>query len=218
MLTLYITDNKLEPVEYIIPFSLSNKTIDIMVNAPMISHIYLTTDINGKYNLPMYFKNATPEGNVFTCELGFLKYQIDYLKEHPNKVLEFTITINNSTVEGTFKGTVHPQLYSSFITDANIIKTLQDKILELNAQIKIAQISAPAFDKTEQTLYKGMVPIATGLGNSYVWDYPFNDMRLKLLEITSLVTNLATQNTKLTERINDLETKLLNHLYEEYQL
>ena len=80
------------------------------------------------------------------------------------------------------------------------------------------KVSVPGFKVPEQTLYKGMVPMATGIYNEFVWDFPFSDLRAKVLELSELVLKLSTQNTQLTERINTLEQKVNEHIYEQYQL
>lgn len=218
MEALKIIDNVLEPVEYIIPFSLANKTINILVKAPINSSVFLTTNINGKYVIPMYFKEQTADGNIFTCDLALLNHQINYLKQRPKTILVFSISINNTKIEGEFKGSIHPQLYNSFLKEINTVKQLQDKIIELESKIAIMKVSAPGFKVPEQTLYKGMVPMSTGVYNEFIWDFPFSDLRAKVLELSGLVLNLSTQNTQLTERINTLEQKVNEHIYEQYQL
>ena len=218
MESLKIIDNVLEPVEYIIPFSLANKTINILVKAPINSSVFLTTNINGEYVIPMFFKEQTADGNIFTCDLTLLKHQIDYLKQHPKTILAFTISINSIDIEGEFKGSIHPQLYNSFIKDSNTIKQLQDKLIDLESKIAFMNTKAPDFKVPIQTLHKGMVPMATGVYNDFKWDYPFSNIRALTLELSQLVNDISRQHKELITRVNALEQKVNEHVYEQYQL
>jgi hypothetical protein len=219
MHTFNIVDNHLEnPNDIVHVFSFSNKTINVVVKTPISSAVFLIAHINQKYIIPMYFTSQSKDGNIFTCDLTLSKQCIEYLKQHPKKVISFEVSINDTLVEGNFRGSIHPQLFDSFLKESDIIKSIQDKLIKINSDIAILQQNPSAFKESEQTLYKGMVPMATGVYNEYIWDFPYNGLQKKVLEISELALNLSTQCSKLTEHINRVESKLLDHIYEEYQL
>lgn len=219
MATIKIVNNALEAIDYIIPFSYTNKTINIVVKAPIQSSVFLNTNVNGDYNIPMFFKEQTEEGNMFTCDLTLLKTQVEYLKQHPKTVLVFKVYINNTLIEGEFRGSINPQLYNTFIkNEYNTLKQIQDELIKLNSKIAILNAPKVPFEETPKTLYKGMVPISTGVYNEYKWDFPFSDLRETVKSLSELVLNLSQQNSKLTSRLSTLEEKVNEHIYEQYQL
>jgi hypothetical protein len=63
-----------------------------------------------------------------------------------------------------------------------------------------------------------MTPIATGNADEYIWDFPFVSLYNQVKELIKLNTNLAEQNANLVEKVNKLEKKLTDHIYEEYEL
>ena len=81
--------------------------------------------------------------------------------------------------------------------------------------------SYPSIDITEAELQKGAVPVATGYGNTYVWDYPnliIKDLLEKMKKSSEILIDLSEQNKYLVNKVSELETKLNNHLNEQYIL
>lgn len=218
MINLQIVENQLSELESVQVITFSNKTISLVVDAPMQALITLKTNIDGDCFIPLQFIETLPEGNKFIGDLVFTNPQINYLKAHPKKVLSFTVEINNEAAKGSFKCHIHPQLIDQFSTNTSLLYEIYTRYNKLVADLYKEKFSNPQYQQAEQPLGRGMVPVATGVGNEYKWDYPLNNIRERVLALSQLVLNLSEQNTQLTNRVNELESKVNEHVYEQYQL
>ena len=218
MINLKVIDNQLEPIENVIPITISNKTVELAAHLPVNASIYLKTNIHGEYYSPFGFVRTEEDFNIFSCSIVLLNNQVQYLKQKPTKAIKFEVVVNDALVEGSFKCSVHPQLLDTFSVNANVIKELQDKYTQLYADFYKDKYESPKFDKDSQPLAKGMVPVATGVGSEYNWDYPLDNLREHVIKLSQLVLDLSEQNSQLTKRVNELEVKVNEHVYEQYQL
>ena len=196
-----------------------NNKISVLTDAPIDSVIFLK--INGfknEYVIPMYIERTEETGHIFSCEILFTSSQIDFINSNPKQVYNCSFEINRSNVEGSFKFTIYSVKFAyQNKTNLDIIGQIVKDLAEIKSYIYVN-------NKTEtNTLFavdiaKGMVPIATGIGNEYKWDYPLVNVYDKLKDLSKLVLDLSEQNTQLVQRINELETKINDHVYEQYVL
>ena len=204
----------------IIPISNTHNKISVVVKAPISSVVFLTIKgFQKPYIIPLFFVRTSEEGNIFSESIRFLLEHIKYIGEHPNKVYKGTLSIDGIPVEGTIKFMVNSmKIAQNNKQDNDVLVNLTKEYAKLRSEIYMLKKTYPKISKSPVDLKKGMVPVATGSSNEYVWDYPLTRLHTQVKELIKLNKELADQNAKLVEKVNELEKKLTDHIYEEYEL
>lgn len=196
-----------------------NNKISILSDIPINSVVFLKIQgFKNEYIIPMYIEKQESDGYIFSCRVLFTSEQLDFINANPRQVYECSFEINGSSIDGSFKFTIYSvrfanQIKSNLDTLGHIMKDLAELKSDIYVTNKRETKSLIAVD-----IAKGMVPVATGIGNEYKWDYPLANVYDKLKDLSKLVYDLSEQNTQLVQRINELETKINDHIYEQYVL
>lgn len=204
----------------IVSISNTRNKISVVVEAPISSVVFLTIKgFKKPYVIPLFFVRTSEEGNIFSESIQFLLEHIKYIGEHPSKVYEGTLSVDGIPVEGTIKFMVNSMKVAlNNRQDNDTLVKLTKEYAKLKSEIYMIKKTYPKFNKSTVDLRKGMVPVATGSDNEYVWDYPLGTLHSQVKELIKLNKELAEQNSKLTEKVSELEKKLTDHIYEEYEL
>lgn len=200
------------------PVSSINDKIEIIANIPSNAALYLViTGFNKPYYIPFNFDGVSKEGNHFYTKIIFNDAQIDKLRVKPDTKLFGKLVVNNSEIPGKFKITYNTQLLP-YIKGNSVIASLVKDIAELRKEVYTISKKYPKFTPTQYDMPKGVIPVATGVGNEYVWDFPLKDVHVVLTKMSTIIAELSEQNKALTERVNQLEQEVHDHVYEQYKL
>lgn len=217
----HIKDNVIvENTEAIIAISNNNNKMSIVAQVPLSSSVFLTLHgFKRPYTIPLLYSQTKKEGHVFTGDIKFLLEHIQYINDNPKQVYKGTIIINNIEVQKHFKFVISSITVAlSNRQDNDALINLTTEYAKLRADLITFKKSYPRIKLPVTELRKGMIPIATGDGNEYIWDFPFISLYNQVKELIKLNANLAEQNANLVEKVNELEKKLTDHIYEEYEL
>lgn len=213
-----ITDYKIVSELKTFPLSSINNKVEIVANIPANSSIYLViSGFKKLYYIPFNFDSVTEEGNHFYTRIIFNDSQIDKLRTNPDIKLFGKVLINNSEIPGEFNITYNVQLLP-YMRGNSVIASLVKDIAELRKEIYVMSKKYPKFEPTQFDLPKGVIPVATGVGNEYTWDYPLKDVMVLLSKMSTIISELSEQNKALTTRVNELEQEVHDHIYEQYKL
>ncbi len=222
MINLNIQDGVLlNAPDNIIFINKNNNYIQVKSNSNSSKTIYLViTGFLKDYYVPLYFQQKDTDANIFENQIQFKQENITYIKKYPNKIYNCYFKIDDIIIDGTFK--INIMLSDIVINEQqDIIIDLQNKYNDLQATLKNFMLTYPTINVTDAVLQKGAVPVATGYGNTYVWDYPkliIKDLTDKVKKLSEIVVDLSEQNKHLTTKISELETKINNHVNEQYML
>lgn len=200
------------------PLSAINNRIEIVANLPINTPMYLI--INGfkkPYHIPFNFSSVSKDGNHFYVRIILTDAQIDKLRTNPTTQLSGKILINNFEIPGEFKITYNTQLLP-YMRGNSVIASLVKDIADLRKEIYALSKTYPKFTPAQYDMPKGVIPVATGVGNEYTWDYPLKDVHVLLTKMSTIIAELSEQNKALTNRLNDLEQDVHDHIYEQYKL
>ena len=202
-----ITDNN--------QFYLSKSTDVLTINIgkrPTTSKVMChTIGFENDYFFPLVFKEFDDDGNAIFQSVFLLEAkQLDYYKSI-KKDFKFYITIDNAKITNEQILVINPKL---ILIDNSLLNEVYKNINELRQELK-SQNSR--FNGTDH-IKKGMVPISTGVGTDYIWDYPNSNILKLLKESSELNLKLMKQCEDLTDRVNRLEKTLTDHIYEQYTL
>lgn len=213
-----ITDYKIVSELKTFPLSSINNKIEVVANVPSNTTLYLViTGFKKPYHIPFNFSGTTKEGNHFYTRIIFNDAQIDKLRVSPNTPLCGKLLLNNLEVPGEFKITYNIQLLP-YMRGNSVIASLVKDVAELRNELYSISKKYPKFTPTRYDMPKGVIPVATGVGNEYVWDYPLKDVNVLLSKMSTIIAELSEQNKVLTERVNELEQEVHDHIYEQYKL
>lgn len=200
------------------PLSSINDKIEVIADIPSNATLYLViTGFKKPYHIPFNFNGATKEGNHFYTRIILNDAQIDKLRVNPNTLLYGKLLVNNFEIPGEFKITYNVQLLP-YIRGNSVIASLVKDVAELRNELYSVSKKYPKFTPTQYDMPKGVIPVATGIGNEYVWDYPLKDVHIVLSKMATIISELSEQNKALTTRVNELEQKVHDHIYEQYKL
>lgn len=195
-----------------------NNDISILTDAPIDSVVFLKIiGFKNEYIIPMYVEKTESNGHVFSCKIMFTNEQLDFINEHPKQVYECSFKINKSIISGSFKFTIFSTKFAYQNKNSlDVVQQLIAEFVQLKSMIYKLNKGQSQLPIATPDISKGMVPVATGINNEYIWDYPLSNVYNKLKSLSELVVELAEQNTQLANRLNELEVKLNEHLYEQY--
>lgn len=207
-----IKNNDLIIKEQVFCINTKHDRIEVIGKIPISSRVFCIVECGfNKYDFPLMYKETLTEGNVFSS-VFFLDDNFLNNYRLNNTECNFYIKVNNCILNNKQALSISPKVSSN-----NSI--FKDSILKEINSLKqdLVAYKSPAIIPN-QSIKKGMVPVATGLGNMYVWDFPFSDLHNKLTKVIELETEIANCISDLTKRVNELETKILDHIYESYNI
>lgn len=208
-----IKDNSLITKEQVFCIKTKHDKIEVIGEIPISSRVFCIAKCGmNTYSFPLMYKETTNTGNVFSSiffvDDGFL----NHYRLNENAECCFSIKVDNCLLENTQKLSISPRVSAN-----NSI--FKDSILKEINSLKQDLVAFKSNTlETNTNMKKGMIPIATGLGEEYLWDYPFSDLHNKLVKTIELEKQIAECISDLTKRVNDLETKILDHIYESYNI
>ena len=204
----------------VMPINGVNNTIEIISNIPVDSVVFIEIEgFKETMTIPLYITRTENEGNVFSAQIYFTNSQVDYIKKNPKQVYTGKFIINNNHIEGDFYMTVNPQHVVYLNKFINNYIPLIKEISSMRAELyKIAKQQYTKEPIDHSDLKKGTVPVATGVGNQYTWDYPLQQVETKLQQLSEIVKELSAANQQLTNEVSVLKQHVLDHIYEEYDI
>lgn len=221
MLFKIFNNQIVEGLKSVMPISGINNTIEIVSNIPMNSVVFIEIDgFKETMTLPLYISREELDGNVFSGQILFTNAQVDYIKSNPKQVYTGKFIINNTHIDGDFYMTINPQHVDYLSKTVNNYIPLITEISKLRAEIYKFQKSAQVTSSLNipEDLRAGTVPVATGVGNQYSWDYPLSNVETKLKQLSEIVKELSAANQQLTNEVSVLKQHVLDHIYEEYDI
>lgn len=209
---LKIKDNKLETCELLYIHS-TQSTIEVVGDFPITSKVkcYIEGPFQ-TYYFPLVYKETIDEGNVFSSVFIIDDNSLTIQKLNNNTQCSFYIQIDNTVIEGKQLIELNPKIIS------NIDSQVSTLIKEVNDLKQLVKGRLNELTICNSDIKKGMVPVATGVGDTYTWDYMFDNITKNLTELSSIMTNVSSAIDVLTKRINDIEVKLHDHIYESYYI
>lgn len=216
-----VSENQItENLKSLMSISGINNTIELVSKIPFNSAVFLTIDgFKEQMTIPLYIIREEIEGNVFSAQILFTNSQVDYIKANPLQIYTGKFIINNNHVDGEFYMTINPQhvaylnkVVNNYIPIMQEVARLRAEIYKSNKEKQNTNFESP-YDFRE-----GTVPVATGIGNTYIWDYPLSQVETKIKQLSEIVKELSEANRQLTNEVSVLKQHVLDHIYEEYDL
>lgn len=188
-------------------------TIDVVGEIPIASNVmcHITGPFN-EYSFALNYKETTDEGNTFSSPFIIDDNSLKIQKLNSESACYFYITINGVIIDNKQLITISPKLIST--ADRQIVYLIK----EVNTLKQELKTQIASFKTTEANIKKGMVPVATGVGDGFVWDYLFDNVTKNVEDLAKLMTKTSEALDALTKRVNDIEEKLHNHMYENYYI
>lgn len=162
---------------------------------------------------------TTNDGLIFTGRLLFNKQMINYIAEHENNYLCFKIartkienkqkfSINYASIERVINAL--PNTYMQLTESVNNLSNRVDTFVN-------RQYYNTRFITDENKTIKGMIPVAVDNNGNYKWDFPFIKEKEILNQSINLLKDISKQISLLNDRVNTIEKKLMDHIYEGYE-
>ena len=218
-----ILNDILEPKE--MPLVITGLHNEIKLTCQYPKHSVLLCYIDG-YSPLTYFPlvwtgEVKDDGLVFSGKLLLNKHMLEFVKNNlDNSYLCFKIF--STTIQGKQKFTINYASIDRVIsslpnTYLQLVNTVNEISVKLDEYINKTFTQTPIITDAEHTVIKGMVPVAIDSAGNYVWDFPFMKEKQIVLESLNVLKDISNQISQLTNRVNNLEHKLLSHIYVEYE-
>lgn len=210
---MFIIKNKeLQTTEYKFQILKPDTTIEIVGEIPISSTVMChVVGFSEEYMFPLMYKETLDIGNVFSSIFYIDSICTNYFKKYPDKEYKIYFTVDKLKLNNEQSIIFNPKLKHN---SNNLLEGLVKQVSEILQKINI--INMPF--EPNKDIKKGMIPVATGIGKQYTWDYPFETLSEIVKELSDIVTKLSNENLNLTNRVNDLEKNMIKHIYEQYEL
>lgn len=216
---LNVKEKKLRNESVIYKVSKSNNEIILTADIPTDAAVFIKSNIGTELIIPLYLKQISSEGNIFTGNILFNYEHINYIKKHPLDVYNLFIVVNKEVLEGSVKFTIPSVRLATYNKpELDLFLKLSNDLNKLSADLYKTKKEYPKFMPSKIDLNKGMIPVATGVGNEYKWDYPFDSITKYLKNTIEIVNSLSCKYDALLDRVNDLNKQIIDHIYEGYNV
>ena len=188
--------------------------IEVITNTPISSIIECEVlGLNFEYKFPLNYEYSTDEGNVFGNTFLIDDKVANFIRLNPNNNYRFRLVLNGKVINNEQNLRFNPKIVANF----NGLYYALLKEVSVLKQDLVAFRSSRGI-RPDAKVAKGMVPIATGNGTEYTWDFIYGDVADKLEKYAKLVSDLVESNNNLSSRLLKIEKDLTNHLYKNYDI
>lgn len=218
---LKIIDGILETNDTPIVISSINNTLEVVGKYPATSTVYCyITGYTEEYKFPLVYNDQTDEGNIFKGHYIIHRRLADYMNSHKDKTFTIKFMFDNEPIEGEQK------ILINYISVIAYLNTLPDPVTQIMETVNKLSVKIDSYinnrarvESLKKPIAKiGMSPIAVDNVGHYVWDYPFAKEKEYIKVISKTLAEMSEELKKLNERVTSLEQKVLDHIYETYEL
>lgn len=205
------------------PFIISSfhNTVEVVGKYPASSVVYCyITGYTEEIKFPLVCQQLTDEGYLFKGQIIINKKIAEYMYKNSDKEFTFKFKFNNEPIEGECKVLINYESVMIFLnTLPEPVTQLIQSVNQLSTRIDsyiLGTTSSKKFDS--QQAKKGMSPIAIDNFGNYIWDYPFAKEKEALKNISQILNGISEQLSTLNSRLELVEKKVTDHIYETYEL
>lgn len=205
------------------PFIISSfhNTVEVVGKYPASSVVYCyITGYTEEIKFPLVCQQLTDEGYIFKGQIIINKKIAEYMHKNSDKEFTFKFKFNNEPIEGECKVLINYESIMIFLnTLPDPLTQVMQSVNQLSARLDsyiLKKTSAKTLSKVG--IKKGMSPIAIDNYGNYAWDYPFAKEKEALKNISQILNSISEQLSTLNSRVELVEKKLTDHIYETYEL
>ena len=178
--------------------------------------ICLVNNIPFEHSFPLHYKTLEKDGNtVFEGAFIINDRLIKHSKEGSTSL--------SITIDGVKLKNVQPFICNSSALNLHRSRR-EDPYQQLLRRIALLEMQLLALRnkevpfKVDPPIARGMVPVITDPSGTYMWDYPFAGVEQTVEHLAKLVKELADANIRLNLRVQELESKVHDHINAQYIL